>query len=172
MRRALRYLAVLTALLACFSGGLGLAAVRAQRLAMEAAESSVIPPRGGLELAHAITGHAAGLTACAASAIAFLLGLHGLLETGGRRLRAAILFALGPLLMGLALAADLTGLRGWREVPAGLAFAEQGAFLRAHAAVPGTGFAAAAVVLAVAAWALAPPDKPSADEEDDDEADA
>lgn len=171
MRRALRVFSAVTAVLACASAALGLLAVRGQRLAMAAAEGAVMPDRGGLEIAHGLVSHAVSLTACGAAAIAFLLGLHGLLETGGRRARAALLAALGPLLMGMGLAAELTGLRGWREVPVAVAAAEHHAFLRSHAVVPGAGFVVAALALTVAAWVLVRPDRPGAGEgEESDDA--
>ena len=114
MRRALKILllAVAVLLVACgLTGALVLQHHRAQ-IGDDPGQGHAM---GGIELAHAVAGHLLTVAACLVAAIAFLLGLQGLLETGGRRLPSALLFLLAPLLMGVALAADFSGQVDWDQ---------------------------------------------------------
>ena len=165
MRRALRLMAAVTVLLGVAAVILGLLTVRRQQGLLDAPSGPVVT-RGAWELAHAVTGHAAAAVAFIAAAMTFLIGLHGLLETGGKRLRSAMLFVLAPMLMGLALWSDITGLRGRGDAGGTLALADLEEFARVHG-VLGGGFTAAALAVLAFAWLLAKPDRADAAESDD-----
>ena len=171
MRRALRVFALAALALAVVAASLGLLAWRQEQALLQAALDA--PPtelpvgaRGALEVVHAVAGHVATLVTCAVAGMAFLLGLHGLLESGGRRARAAVLFVLGPAVMGVALWAELTGLRRGRdEIAATIAGPDMEPLLRAHV-IPGATLVAAALLAAAAAWLLARPERPGSDAEE------
>jgi hypothetical protein len=167
VRRALRLLAAATALAAAASALLGLAAARRMAAALELPAGPAFV-RGALDVAHGATGHVAAVLACLVAGMTFLIGLHALLETGGRRLRGAVLFTLAPVLMGLALWTGITGLRGRGDGGPTLARDDLRAFVAGHGALGGI-FAGTALLALAASFALARPDRPDSGE--DDEAD-
>ena len=152
MRRALKILllAVAVLLVACgLTGALALSHHRGQ-LGGGPGQSHEM---GGLELAHAVAGHLLTVAACLVAAIAFLLGLQGLLETGGRRLPAALLFLLAPLLMGVALAADFSGQVDWDQALGTLEATQLDEIVRVHVSLlAGLLAGCAAATAAVAGW--------------------
>lgn len=110
---------------------------------------------GPLAILHAAAGHLAVLLACLAAAMAFVLGLQGLLEAGGRKPSSALLFLLGPAVMSLALAAEFSGRVNPDAVAAGFLAAELDAIRTQHALVvaPALGLGLLATA-AVAGWLL------------------
>ena len=167
MRRALRAFALAALALTATAAVLGLQVWRRKQEVLDAlAAGEATDPSSILEAVHAAAGHAGALVTGVVAAMAFLLGLHGLLESGGRRARALVLFVLGPAVMGVALWAELTGLRRGRdEIAATIAGPDVEPLLRAHA-LPGVALVAGALVAVAAAFLLARPDPPESESDD------
>lgn len=116
--------------------------------------------------AHAVLGHVTMLVGLLVSSMAALLGLQGMLESGGRRrISSALLLASAPVLMGFALATDVSGFLSGRnrrllEVATGDATTR---FLESHAVALSTGLLVSlAATSLLIAWIV----KPRHDEED------
>lgn len=158
MRRLLRLLAILGVIVAAAAGVTGWLLSR-QAPAGELA--------GGGWLLHGVVSAAAAGLASVVAAITFLLGIHGLLASEGRRVSAGFLACLGPLLMGLALWATISGWRG-RPVPrvSGDGHHLVAGDLAAQHRIPGYGLLGASLAAVAAAFLLVPPDREPDDDRD------
>lgn len=157
MRRILRLMAAggaAATLVACLLGWLV-----ARQDAAPATEGVIVASSGpsSMSVIHAALGLLSAAAACVVAAISFLLGLHGLLETDGRRMRALALFCIGPVLMGLGLWSVISGWRAGSES----ALIVQGG--PGHG-IPGIAFAVASLA-ALAASLLVSNDRPDGSEE-------
>ena len=161
MRRALRFLlvaALVAAIAACATGWHALVLIRETESDLQALSvlSSPAP------LVHALVGHLTVALAGIVAAIAFILGLQGLLDASGRRALSAVLFMLAPTITWLALAAEFAGGVDVDLVQAGLLGAEVDRVTRQHAMLHGGGLVAALLATALASWLLSRggPDQP------------
>lgn len=143
MRRALRWLGLVTLALAAGAGATGWAGRDAT---------------AALPAAHAILAHAATLAGCLAASVAFVLGLQGLLEGSGRRVGGFALFVTGPALMAASLVAEISGLVVTRDDGAGDTVGKM-ALLPRHG-WEGAAFVVTAALMLAAALLFARPDRP------------
>ena len=153
MRRALKFLlvaALLAAIAASATGWQALVMLRETESDMDALavlESSA-------PLAHALAGHLTVFLAGVVAAIAFILGLQGLLDSAGRRVLSAALFILAPAITWLALAVEFSGRVDVELAHAGLLGTEIDRVTREHGMLHGGGLVAALLATALAAWIL------------------
>lgn len=103
---------------------------------------------------HGQLGHLAALAAVPVAAAGLLLGLHGLLSPGGRRLRSGLLAGLSPLALFGVLGAAYTGHAAWEPTLLGeLQPDVLHGFLRTHGALFGSAAAGGLALLAAnLAW--------------------
>lgn len=160
MRRGLRVLCIVALAFALVSVVTGLGLLRGMRSLLDESVARVPDATASsLGWSHVLAGHATTLVTCAAAAAAFVLGLHGLLEPGGRRVPSAALACLAPVLVGLALAVEVSGLLDWRQVRMGqLEQAPFERFVQVHGVrLTALLLTTQALVVAAAAWALRRP---------------
>lgn len=156
MRKALRTALVAGLVLTLVGVGTGLTLLRGHERAIGA--GAAVPPVSSspVGVLHVAVGHATAVVLAMASAMALVIGLQGILEPrGARRLAGALLLALAPVLMAVAVAADASGYLRWEEAWPGRTAADGLAeFVRLHGVQLTFGvLGVTAVVLAASAWA-------------------
>jgi hypothetical protein len=113
-------------------------------------------------IAHAVAAHLAVVTAFLLAAATMVLGLQALLDHGGRRWSGAALFLLSPLVLGLVIVADVTGLVRGSDWPVRDGVIPDAArFVDVHAIrLPAMLVACLALIAALIAWVTRPqPDR-------------
>ena len=153
MRKALRALAVAALVAGLVAAVSGSRVLRLLEGAMD--ESPGETHSGAAGITHAVAGHLAVVLACVVASMAFVLGLQGLLEAGGRKASSTLLFILGPAVMALALAAEFSGHIDHDAASAGFLAGELAVIGKEHALVvaPALGLSLLATA-AVAGWLL------------------
>ena len=154
MRRALRFLlmaALLTAAIACATGWQSLTLLEGAETESEAVQIL----DGALSLVHALAGHLTVALAGLVAAMAFVLGLQGVLDAGGRRVLSAALLALAPTITWLALCVEFGDGVDDAMVSTGLLAAELARVESEHALVHALGLVASLVATALITWRLA-----------------
>lgn len=147
MRRALRLLLVAALVAALCASATG---VHAFRILSESATEAVALEAldGAPALVHAILGHLTVALVGVVAAMAFILGLQGLLDAGGRRALSALLFVLAPTMTWLAFGAEFFGGLDAELVRSGLLSSELERVVHDHGLLHGGGLVAALLATA------------------------